>query len=230
MNAFSQAWGWLSDGAHWTQPGGILDRLSQHVQLTVVVMVIACAIGLPIGLWVGHRRRGEVLAVNAAGIGRALPSFGILALAYPFTLRHLPHPFGYWPTLIALIFLAVPPLVTNAYVGVRNADQDTVDAARGIGMSGRQILFNVELPLATPLILSTLRLIAVQVIATATLGAVVGWGGLGRFVVTGIADGDTGQLLGGALLVAALAIVVDLAFALAARLATHSGAPARTHL
>lgn len=223
MNAFSQAVGWLRNPAHWTGSGGIASRLSQHVQMVAVVMVIACAIGLPLGLWTGHRRRGEFLAVNAAGIGRALPSFGILAFVFPFALRYFPRPFGYWPTLIALVFLALPPLVTNAYVGIRNADPDIVEAARGMGMSGHQILLDVELPMAGPLIMATLRLVAVQVIATATLGAVVGWGGLGRFVVTGIAIGNTGMLLGGALLVAALAILADLAFALLARVTAPHG-------
>jgi osmoprotectant transport system permease protein len=227
VNAFSQALAWLRNPAHWSGAGGILTRLSQHIEMFAVVMVIACAIGLPLGLWIGHRRRGEFLAVNAAGIGRALPSFGILAFVFPFALRYFPRPFGYWPTLVALVFLALPPLVTNAYVGVRNADPDIVDAARGMGMSDRQILLSVELPMAGPLIMATLRLVAVQVIATATLGAVVGWGGLGRFVVTGIAIGDTGMLLGGALLVAALAILADLAFALLAKATAPGGVAAQ---
>jgi osmoprotectant transport system permease protein len=182
-------------------------------------MVIASALALPAGLVIGHARRGEFLAVNASGIGRALPSFGVLAFVFPFTLRYrLPGPFGYWATLIALVLLAVPPLLTNTYVGVRNVDPATVEAARGMGMSEGQLLLGLELPLATPLMLETLRFVAVQVIATAPLGAFVGLNGLGSFIRLGLSTQDNGMLLGGSVLVAALAFAVDVAFGVLRRL------------
>lgn len=215
MGLLGQAFTWLSQGSHWTGTGGILQRLAEHLQMFAIVMVIAIAIALPVGLVVGHARKGAFLAVNAAGVGRAIPSFGVLAFAFPLTLRyHLPGAFGFWPTLIALVFLAVPPLLTNTYVAVANVDADTLEAARGIGMSERQVLVRLELPLSAPLMLDTVRTVAVQVAATATLGAVVGWGGLGRFIVDGFASYDYPKLLAGAILVAVLAVVVDVAFGL----------------
>jgi osmoprotectant transport system permease protein len=220
MSTLHQALSWLADGSHWTGTGGILQRLAEHLQMFVLVMLIAAAIALPLGLIIGHVRKGAFLAVNAAGIGRAIPSFGVLAFAFPLALRyHLPGAFAFWPTLITLVVLAVPPLLTNTYVAVANVDPDTLEAARGIGMTERQVLLRLELPLAAPLMLDTLRTVAVQVVATATLGAVVGWGGLGRFIVLGFANAIYhDQLLGGAILVALLAIAVDLAFGLATRL------------
>jgi osmoprotectant transport system permease protein len=217
MGALGQALRFLTTSANWWGPNGILQRVSQHVQMFGVVMVVACLIGIPLGLVIGHGRRGDFIAVNAAGSGRAIPSFAVLAFVFPFTLRYLPGNIGYWPTLIALIVLGIPPLLTNAFVGVRGVDADTLEAARGMGMGERQVLLGIELPLAAPLILDTMRTVAVQVVATATLGAVVGWGGLGRFIVDGFATENSGEILGGAILVAILAILVDVAFALLAR-------------
>ena len=216
MGAIGQAFSWL--GSHWTGTGGILQRLVEHLEMSGLVLLIACALALPVGLVVGHARRGAFLAVNAAGVGRAVPSFGVLAFAFPLTLRyHLPGAFGFWPTFIALVVLAVPPLLTNTYVAVANVDDDTLEAARGVGMAERQVLLRLELPLAAPLMLDTVRTVAVQVAATATLGAVIGWGGLGRYIVDGFATQNTPELLGGAILVAALAIVIDVAFGVARR-------------
>jgi osmoprotectant transport system permease protein len=218
VGLLGQAVGWLSDGSHWTGTGGILQRLAEHLQMFAIVMVIAMVIALPVGLVVGHVRKGAFLAVNAAGVGRAIPSFGVLAFAFPLTLHyHLPGAFGFWPTLIALVFLAVPPLLTNTYVAVANVDADTLEAARGIGMAERQVLLRLELPLAAPLMLDTVRTVAVQVAATATLGAVVGWGGLGRYIVDGFASYDYPKLLAGAILVALLAVVIDVVFGLLGR-------------
>ncbi|GAC1365925.1 MAG: ABC transporter permease subunit [Actinomycetota bacterium] len=197
----------------------MLARTSEHLQMCALVMVIASLVALPVGLAVGHVGRGGFLAVNAAGVGRAVPSFGVLAFAFPISLRHhLPGAFGYWPTLVTLVVLAVPPLLTNTYVGVRNVDRDTVEAARGMGMGEFQLLTRLELPLAMPLMLDTLRTVCVQVVATATLGSVIGWGGLGRFIVDGFASQDTGMILGGAIVVAALAVLVDVVLGLLTRL------------
>lgn len=217
MHVLREALAWLFTAANWWGPAGILARLWEHVQMTGEVLGIALALAVPVGLLVGHRGRGAFLAVNAAGVGRAIPSFGVVAFVFPFAIRYLPGNIGLWPTLIALVVLAAPPLLTNTYVAIRGVDPDIVEAARGTGMGEMQVLTKVELPLAAPLMLDTLRVVAVQVVATATLGAEVGWGGLGRFIVDSLSINDAPHLLAGALLVAALALVVDVAFASLAR-------------
>lgn len=227
MGVLSQALGWLTTAANWWGPMGILARLWEHVQMVGEVLVIALAIAVPVGLAIGHSGRGGFLAVNAAGAGRAIPSFGVLAFVFPLAIRYLPGNIGYWPTLIALVVLAVPPLLTNTYIAVRGVDPDTLEAARGMGMGELQVLLGIELPLAAPLMLDTLRVVAVQVVATATLGAEVGWGGLGRFIVDALSVNNGPHLLAGAILVAALAVVVDLAFAALGRALFRRGAPAR---
>lgn len=207
---------WLLAAENRVGPGGIPHRTFEHVQMTLLVIAVASAIALPIGAYIGHTRRGEFLAVSVANVGRALPSFGILALVFPFALRYLPG-IGFWPTFIALLLLSIPPLLTNTYVGIQTVDPDTVEAARGTGMTERQVLLRLELPLAAPLIVAGLRIAAVQVVATATLGAVVAWGGLGRFIVDGFAARDDAKLLGGAILVAALAILTEVALGILER-------------
>ncbi len=215
MGLFRQGLSWLVDGGHWVGTGGILQRLVEHAEMFALAMLIASALALPVGLVIGHARRVAFLAVNAAGVGRALPTFAVLYYAYRLTLKA--HPFAFWPTLIALVFLAVPPMLTNTFVAVAGVDPDTVEAARGVGMAERQVLLRLELPLASPLMLDTVRTVAVQVAATAGFGAVFGWGGLGRFIVDGFAAYDYPQLLAGAILIAAFAVVVDLAFGLVGR-------------
>lgn len=189
----------------------------EHVQMSAVATGAAALLALPAGMLIGHRRRGEFVAVSIANIGRALPSFGILAIVFPFTLRYLPG-IGYWPTLIALFLLAIPPILTNTYVGVKEVDGDTLEAARGMGMDERQVLWRLETPLAAPLMVAGLRTAALQVVATATLGAVVGWGGLGRYIVDGFSQRNVKLTLGGAILVALLAVVTDAGFGLLNRL------------
>src|SRR5205807_8576778 len=174
MSIFRQGLAWLTDGGHWVGTGGILQRLVEHAQMFALAMLIALVVALPVGLIIGHARKGAFLAVNAAGVGRALPTFAVLYFAFRLTLRYLPRPFGFWPTLIALVFLAVPPLLTNTFVAVSGVDPDTVEAARGIGMAERQVLLRLELPLASPLMFDTVRTVPVQVAPTATLGAVLG--------------------------------------------------------
>jgi osmoprotectant transport system permease protein len=177
-----------------------------------------------IGLFIGHTRRAEFISVTIANLGRAIPSFAILAFVFPITLR-LELGLGFWPTVIALVFLAIPPILTNTYVGVKGVDPDTVEAARGTGMSGRQILTAIEIPLAARLIVSGFRTSAVQVVATATLGAVIASGGLGRYIVDGFAFGTFGEngvagrqmVVGGAILVAALALIVEVGLGLLER-------------
>ena len=230
MGLLGDVFAWFTSSVNLTGDFGWPARVFEHVQLSALAVAIAALIALPVGFFIGHYRRAEFLAVSIGNIGRALPSFGVIGMIFPFTLAYLPG-IGFWPTLIAMVILGIPPILTNTYVGVREVDPDTVEAARGMGMSDRQLLTRVEIPLAAALILGGLRTSAVQVVATATLGAVVGWGGLGRFIIDGFAQGDDVQLLAGAILVALLAIAVEIVFALLLRVAvpkTGSRAAGRT--
>ncbi|MDT7618211.1 MAG: osmoprotectant transport system permease protein, partial [Pseudonocardiales bacterium] len=167
----------------------------------------ALAIGVPLGAWIGHTGRGGFLAVGLANGLRALPTLGLLILLV--TLMGL----GITGPLIALVILAVPPILAGTYAGVRNVDTAIVDAARGMGMRGREILFQVELPNALPLIIGGVRSSVLQVISTATIAAYVALGGLGRFIIDGLAIRDFPQMVAGSILVALLAIVADLLLA-----------------
>lgn len=216
MQFLNEALAWLGNGAHWSGPGGIPARIGEHLALAGAPLAVALLVALPIGLYIGHTGRGALLAVSIGNIGRALPSLGILGMVLPLTLpltAHTDIPLGVPPTLIALFALAVPPMITNTHVGLREVDRDLLEAARGMGMREMQVLRRVELPLALPVILAGVRTSAVQVIATATLGAVLGTGGLGRYILDGISQQDDGQLIVGAVLVALLAIGTELAFA-----------------
>lgn len=213
---------WFVDPAHWQGSDAISTRILEHLALSALAVLIGCAIALPVGLYLGHTGRFGFVAVNVANVGRALPSLALLALALPIAFA-LGLGLGFWPTLIAMVPLALPPVLTNAYVAVRAVDADVIEAARGMGLSGPGILRRVELPLALPLILSGVRTGAVNVVATATLGALVAWGGLGRFIVDGLALQEYDRLLAGALLVAGLAIVVEVTFGTVERLATSPG-------
>jgi osmoprotectant transport system permease protein len=202
---------WLTNPVNWDGPNGIPARLSEHIEMSVVVMLIAMAIALPAGLSIGHRRRGAALAVGLATIGRAIPTFAMMGIIAPFTQAIDPgNGFGLYPTLLAMIILAIPPILVNTYAGVSEVDRDLVEAARGMGFRGGQILRDIEIPLALPVIVGGVRSAAVQVIATTTLGAIFGIGGLGRFIVDGIAQNDDGMLFGGVVLVAGLAMLSEL--------------------
>ncbi|MFJ7205357.1 ABC transporter permease [Streptomyces sp. NPDC098789] len=222
MGVLADAWDWLADGANWSGESGVWHRLAEHAFVSGVALALACAVALPIGLWLGHLGKGGALAVNVSNVGRAVPVFAVLALFMVSPLRSA----GYVPTIIALVLFAVPPLLTNAYVGMREVDRSVVEAARGMGMSGGQLFLRVELPLARPLVMTGLRSAAVQVIATATIAAMVGQGGLGRIITAGFNTFNTPQVIAGALLVAALALVVEGALVAVDRLLLRSGAPA----
>ncbi|MEU6845702.1 ABC transporter permease [Streptomyces sp. NPDC046716] len=205
MNAISGAYDWLTTGANWQGEKGVWHRLSEHLYFSGVALAVACLIALPLALWLGHIGKGGALAVNISNVGRAVPTLAVLVLLTLTPLgRH-----GDLPTLIALVLFAIPPLLTNTYVGMREVDRAVVEAARGMGMSGRQVFARVELPLAYPLVLTGLRSAAVQVIATATLAAMAGEGGLGRIITAGFSLQNTPQVVAGAVLVAALALVVE---------------------
>jgi osmoprotectant transport system permease protein len=197
--------------------------LFEHLQISFYATMIAAIVALPVGLLIGHTRRGEFVAVSIGNLGRAFPSFGILAIVFPFTLRYLPGSIGFVATLIAVTLLAIPPILLNSYVGVQTVDDDTLEAARGMGMDWRHVLFVLEIPIAAPLIIAGLRNAAVSVVATATLGALVGWGGLGRFLIDGFAVSDEGRILAGGFLVALLAVLTELGFGLLERVTSPKG-------
>jgi osmoprotectant transport system permease protein len=213
---------WFADPAHWRGSDAIQTRIVEHLELSGLAVLVACAIALPVGLYLGHTGRFGFIAVNVANVGRALPSLALLAFALPIAFA-LGLGLGFWPTLIAVVPLAIPPVLTNAYVGLRNVDRDVIEAARGMGLSEPGVLRRVELPLALPLILSGIRTGAVNVVATATLGALVAGGGLGRYIVDGLALQEYDRLFAGALLVALLAIAVEVAFGTFERAATSPG-------
>lgn len=208
---------WFGDRASWRGSDGLVHLLAQHVWLSAVAIGIACAIALPIGLGLGHARRGEVFAVNVANIGRALPSFAVLV----FALQVLS--IGTGPALVALVVLAVPVMVTNSYVAMASVDADPREAARGMGMTRWQLFRRVELPLAIPLVMAGVRTAAVQVVATATLAALVGYGGLGQLIVRGLRTRDNVEVFAAAFSVAVLALVTEVALALAQRALTPRG-------
>lgn len=200
MGVLGGLWSWFATPGTWQGANGIPTLLGQHVLISLAATLIAMAIALPIGIGLGHIGKGGLLAINVTNVGRAIPS---LALMVFFVLIF---GLGTPPTLIALVVLAVPPVITNAYQGMRSVDRDLVDAARGLGMTEAQILWQVEVPVAIPLIMAGVRTAGVQVVATATLGAYVAWGGLGLLIEQGL-NTATGyaELLGGAILVALLA-------------------------
>lgn len=214
----SAAIAWFSDPAHWSGQNGVPYRLFQHVGISLVSVLIAMAIALPLGLYIGHTRRGQALAVNLANVGRAIPSLAAIAIVVPFTQMIDPGPgFNLYPTVIAMIVLAIPPILVNAYAGISGIDPDLVESARAMGMTERQVLTRVELPVAIPVIVGGIRSASVQVIATATLGAIYGLGALGGFIVEGVAQNDDGQLFAGVLLVALLALLAEGGLALVQR-------------
>ncbi|MEV4755739.1 ABC transporter permease subunit [Micromonospora sp. NPDC049559] len=218
MNPVEQAIVWLNDPLNWTVPGGILDRLGEHLAISAVAVALGCLVAWPIGLWLGHTGRGGGVVVVISNVTLAIPTIALLTIL-PLTFLG----FGRPPVIIALAVFAVPPLLANAYTGVREVDPETRDAARGMGLSGGQLLRWVELPLALPYLAAGFRTAAVQVVATAALASFVNGGGLGQIISAGfglgIASGG-GQILAGGVLVAVLALLVELVLALVERLVT----------
>jgi osmoprotectant transport system permease protein len=213
VNAISGAFDWLTTGANWQGEKGVWHRLAEHLYFSGVTLAVSCLIALPLALWLGHIGKGGALAVNLSNVGRAVPTLAVLVLLTLTPLgRH-----GDLPTLIALVLFAVPPLLTNAYIGMSEVDRSVVEAARGMGMSGGQVFRQVELPLAYPLIMTGVRSATVQIIATATLAAAAGEGGLGRIITAGFSLQNTPQVVAGALLVAVLALLLEGALVLAGR-------------
>lgn len=217
--------GWLADPRHWSGPDGIPMRVAEHLLYSGSGVLAAALIAVPLGVALGHTGRGAFLAINVAGVGRALPTFALLVIAFIVLARAAPSlAFGFWPTFIAMVPLALPPILTNTYVGIRAVDRGVIESARGMGMTELGIVRAVEVPLGMPLILAGLRTASVAVIATATLGALVAGGGLGRYIVDGLALQEYERLFAGALLVALLAVGTELAFGLLERVSGHTAA------
>ena len=214
------AFDYLTDGASWSGPNGIGAFATQQLLLTVTALAVAMLVGLPIALFLGHHGRGGFLAVNVSNVGRAIPVFAvllILALGPVGSDRLGPYGRAGLATLIALVLFALPPLITNAYVGITEVDRDIVEAARGVGMSGTQVFRSVELPLALPVVMTGVRIALVQVWATATIAALVAGPGLGRIITRGFANQATYQVVAGALLVAVGALLLEVVAVLAER-------------
>jgi osmoprotectant transport system permease protein len=206
---------WFGDADHWHGASGVPTLLGQHALLTVVSMLLATAIGLPVALWLGHRRRGGTVAVNLSNIGRAIPILALvslLALGVFGTGAFGPFGRSGLATLVTLAVFALPPIVINAYTGMTDVDRDVVEAARGMGMSELDVLRRVELPLALPLVVAGLRLAFVQVWATATIAALVAGPGLGRIIVHGYESFQTAEVVAGSLIVAVIALLLELGF------------------
>jgi osmoprotectant transport system permease protein len=219
MDTFVDALRWIVSPAHLHGSHGIPARVLQHLEISLTAMLVAAAIAIPVGLYVGHTRRFQFLSVSIANMGRAVPSFAILVMAFVVFLKIAPGlAFGFTPTVAALTVLAIPPILTNTYVGIQQVDADTIEAARGMGMTERDVLLRLELPLAIPLMMAGLRTAAVTVVATATLAALIAGGGLGRFIIDGFAQQDDPMLVAGALLVAVLSILTEVAFGVLERL------------
>jgi len=208
---------WFTTAAHWQGTNGIPHRLSEHLFMSAAAMVAAGAVAVPAGIGLGHANRFGGLIINLANVGRAVPSFAILVVAVQIV------GIGALPAFCALVALAVPPMVTNSFIGIRDVDPDVRESARGMGMNGRQVLGRVELPIAVPFVMAGVRTAAVEVVATATIAALVAWGGLGRYVIDGLAQRDFVQVFAGALLVAGLAVLTEVVLAGVQRLLVPAG-------
>jgi osmoprotectant transport system permease protein len=223
MTIWEEAVAFLQEPSTWSGPGSIPARLWEHVWISVVATVVAVLLVLPLALWLGHRRRGADIAGAVVNIGRAIPSFGILVLTVMLLVEIGVSVLSPWPVLVALIALAAPPIFTNTIAGVQGVAPATVEAARGMGLTEGQLVGKVEVPLASPVIVEGLRIALVQVIATATLGALVAWGGLGRFIVDGFSQQNLGKVMVGAVLVALLAVMAEVGLTAAQRASTPQG-------
>ena len=205
MSGFGDAIVYLNDPFNWTRPNGILELLGQHLTISVVAVLAALVIAVPVGVGLGSAGRGRGAVVVLSNVSRAVPTLALLTL---FAVS--PIGFGARATTIALAVFAIPPILTNTYVGFRGVDADLREAARGMGMSRAQVMARVEFPLALPLVMTGVRTAAVQVVATASLAALVAGGGLGRIVALGFGQQDYGQIIAGAFLIAVLALLTEL--------------------
>ena len=219
MGAVQEFTDYVTTASHWWGDRGILHRSLEHLRVSAAAVLAAGVVSLPIAMFLGHVKRGGLAAQALVNIGRAVPSYALLALLFPLSLQY-GFGLGFWPTLAVMVLLAIPPMFTNTYVGVRDVDPSIVEASRGMGMGGWQVLWRVETPIALPLILTGARIASVQVIATATLGGFFGLNALGSYLFEGRAQQDNALLLTGSVSVALLAILTELVFSLLVRRAT----------
>jgi osmoprotectant transport system permease protein len=204
----------LSNSANWSGEDGVPHRLLEHLGYSFGALLLVIIIGLPLGLYVGHTGRGAVAIAGTANALRALPTFGLLIFVVIALSGYLPGDLSYLgPSLLVLVVLGIPVVLSNTYAGVQSVDPAARDAAKGMGMTGWQVLWRVEVPNALPLIMSGIRSATLQIVATATIAAYVSLGGLGRFIIDGRAQRDYAQMASGAVLVGALAVVLDLTMA-----------------
>ncbi len=208
---------WFTDPASWQGPNGIPTRIVEHIYYVAVSMAFALAVALPVGIGLGHWGRGGLIAINLSNIGRAIPEFGVVILVF------LIAGYGDLPIIVTLFALALPPIVTNSYVGMTEVSADARQAAKGLGMTGWQRLWQVELPIALPVIMAGIRTSTVQVMATATLAAYVGLGGVGRYIIDGLALRDMIEVVCGAIIVAILALGIEAILAVVQRLVVSRG-------
>lgn len=208
---------WLLSAENWSGPRGIGVRLAEHLRYSAIATLVAVVVGLPLGLAIGHTGRGRFVAANVAGLLRAVPTFGVVSLLFVW------RPLTVWPVLVALVLLAVPPVMLNAAAGIQSVDPGVRDAARGMGLTSRQVLWQVEVPNAVPLILAGVRSAANQVLATATVAGFVGIGGLGAFIFSGSGTQRYEIVYGSTIAVVVVVLVVEGLFALLQRLAVSPG-------
>jgi osmoprotectant transport system permease protein len=223
VNAWDSLVEYASDPEVWSGPGSFWTRLFDHIWVSVVATIIALILVFPLALYLGHIRKGSQAASAVVNIGRAVPSFGILAIAFLLLVEIGAGTSTPWAVLVALIALAAPPIFTNTIAGIQSVPRATIEAARGMGLTGREILSDIELPMAMPLVMEGIRIAFVQVIATATLWAIVAGGGLGRYIIDGFAVRDTGEILFGAIAVGVLAVIAEVGFGALERAVTPRG-------
>jgi len=220
MSVVSDTVEWFSDGSHWSGDDGVPIRLLEHLGYSALTVGVAAAVAIPLGLWIGHTGRMRGVAVSVTGAMRAMPTLGLL------TWFALISGIGLTAPILALVILAIPPLLAGAYSGLESVDRQTIDAARAMGMTEWQILTRVEIPLALPLLVGGIRSAVLQVVATATVAAYVGLGGLGRFIIDGQALSDYPRMVSGSILVIVLALALDAVFVGLQKIAVGGRAPA----
>jgi osmoprotectant transport system permease protein len=217
MNIVQLVLDWFAQPGQWSGPDGIPNRVGEHLYYSGLALLIATVVAVPVGLLIGHTGRGGFLVVNSGNAARALPTLGLVGLAV------VAFGIGLVPTLVPLVALAIPPILVNTYEGIRQVDAELRDAARGVGMTGTEVLLHVELPVALPLIILGLRTAAIQIVSTATIAAYVGLGGLGRYIFDGLARREYEVMVGGAVLAVVLALLTEAAFTLLARFIVAEG-------
>lgn len=217
MDFLAEVADFFSNPANYRGAEGIVHRIVEHMAMSAAAVATAMVVALPVGLVLGHTGRGGPLAINISNLGRAVPSFAIIVLMASIV------GIGARPAYIALVALAIPPMVTNTYTAIRGVDPEVRESAVGMGLTGGQVLRRVEVPMGLPLIMAGIRTSAVQVVATATLAALVGWGGLGRYIIDGLATRDFAEVFVGAVLVAVLSLLVEAGLAMLQRAAVPRG-------